>query len=437
MLSLTNFDRVNFPEDFLWGAATSAYQVEGGNTKNQWYLFEQKEGSIENGDRCGRACGHYDLYEEDFDLARDLKHNAHRLGIEWSRLCPEAPGKFDTKEIKHYRKVFEALKERGMKIFLTLHHFTEPVWFAEKGSFTRAGAEEDFARFVSRCAEEYGDLIDFWITYNEPQVAMIGWLWGEFPPEKSDLALTCRELAGRMKGHAAARAAIKEKAADAQVGLVMAVSEFLPQRTHDFLDQHYADLFDYLWNECFIQGATTGRISFPLIGEDEVVPELKDSFDWWGVNYYTNLRVNSRHPRGVAEALPGERVTQMGWTWSTEGYFRVMERFARLGKPIYLTENGIGTLDDYERVRFISEHLRVVAAALDKGLDLRGYLYWSLLDNFEWACGFRPRFGLIEVNYETLERTVKPSARFLAEIIENSGMTIEMIERYLPESYRF
>ena len=437
MFSLKNFEKVSFPENFLWGAATSAYQVEGGNTRNQWYLFEQEPDHIENGDRCGRATGHYELYEKDFDLARSLNHNTHRLGIEWSRLCPEAPDKFDLREIEHYRKVFQALKARGMKIFLTLHHFTEPVWFSSRGSFTREGAEEDFAVFVSRCAREYGDLIDFWITYNEPQVALIGWLWGEFPPGETSLELTCRELAGRMRGHAAARTAIREKVPEAQVGLVMAVSEMLPSRSHDFLDRLYADLFDYLWNECFIHGVSTGKISFPLIGEDVYLPELKDSCDWWGVNFYTDLRVNSRHPRGLAETLPGERVTQIGWTWAPEGYFKAIERFTRFGKPIYLTENGIGTLDDFERVRFISEHLRVVAAALDKGFDLRGYLFWSLLDNFEWACGFRPRFGLIEVNYKTLERKVKPSGKFLAEIIDKGAMTLEMIERYLPESYRF
>jgi beta-glucosidase len=268
-------------------------------------------------------------------------------------------------------------------------------------------------------------------------VAMIGCLWGEFPPEKRDIEWTCRELASRLRGHAAARTAIKSLIPFAQVGMVNSVSEFQPLRTHDFLDRLYADLYDYLWNECIILGLSTGRISFPLIGEDVVLPELVDSCDWYGVNYYTDLRVDSRNPRGVAAALPGERVSQMGWTWSLEGFYKAIERYVRLGKPTYITENGIGTLDDLERVRFISEHLRVVSSCIQKGFDLRGYLYWSLLDNYEWACGFRPRFGLIEVNYETLERKIKPSGRFLAGIIEQNALTRGMIERCLPEGYRF
>ena len=437
MFNLKDFSKVSFPKNFLWGAATSAYQVEGGNTKNQWYRFEQEKGRIENGDRCGRATNHYELYETDFDIARELNHNSHRLGIEWSRLCPDAPDKFERKEIEHYRRVFEALKARGLNIFLTLHHFTEPMWFSSAGSFTRPGAEADFAAYVGRVAEEYGDLIDFWITYNEPQVALIGWLWGEFPPCRTRLEDTCRELAGRMRGHAAARTAIKRAVPEAKVGLVMAVSEFNPSRTHDFLDRHFADLYDFLWNECFITGVSSGWIRMPLIGQDEYLPELENSCDWWGVNYYTNLRVDSRDPHGVAKTLPGERVTQMGWTWDPEGYFRAIERFVRLGRPVYLTENGIGTLDDCERVRHISEHLRVAAAALERGFDIRGYLHWSLLDNFEWACGYRPRFGLVSVDYSTFERTVKPSGRFLAEVIGNGEMSRELVERYLPPEYRF
>ncbi|HUU27250.1 MAG TPA: glycoside hydrolase family 1 protein [archaeon] len=436
MLSFKKFDRAAFPENFLWGAATSAYQVEGGNTKNQWYLFEQEPGRIERNEKCGRACGHYERFEEDFELAASLNHNAHRLGIEWSRICPEQ-GKFDSAEIGHYRRVFEALKKRGIKIFLTLHHFTEPVWFFKQGSFSRPGAEQDFAAYCERCALEYGDLVDFWITYNEPQVALMGWLWGVMPPGKRDLELACRVLAGQLKGHAAACSAIKGASAQGQVGIVMTTSEFQPHRVGDFLDQLFCELYDWLWTEGHLRALATGRISFPWIGEDEIVPHLAGSLDWLGLNYYCDLRANSRSQRKTTKVIPGERVTEMGWSWNPEGFYRAIERFARLGIPLYCTENGMATNDDYERVRFISEHLRVLGTALAEGFDIRGYLHWSLLDNFEWACGYRPRFGLVEVDYETLERKVRPSARFLAEIIEKSELSRELIERYLPEAYRF
>ena len=280
-------------------------------------------------------------------------------------------------------------------------------------------------------------MIDFWVPFNEPQVVLCGWLWGEFPPSKHSLEDTVRECAGRLKGYAAAREAIRKHVPDAKVGQVMAVSNFYPSRNNDFLDTHYANLFNYLWNEVWIEGCTTGWIKLPLLGEDEFIPELVDSCDWWGVNFYTDQRVDSRHPSGEFSPMPGQKVTQMGWSWEPEGYFRAIERFSRLGKPIYLTENGIGTLDDNERVRFIFEHLQVVANAIDKGLDIRGYMHWSLLDNFEWAMGYGPRFGMVHVDYETFERTVKPSGRFLAEIIAAGEMNRELVEKYLPESFRY
>jgi beta-glucosidase len=436
MLTFKDFKSASFPEGFLWGTATSPYQVEGDNTRNQWYVFEQEQGHIENNQKCGRACGQYELYEEDFELARNLGHNAHRLGIEWSRICPERE-KFDKKEITHYRKVFEAIKRRGMKIFLSLHHFTEPVWFFDQGSFTHPGAEDDFASYCWRCAEEYGDLVDFWTTFNEPQVTLIGWMWGLMPPLKKDMEAACRQLAGQLKGHAAAYQAIKSVLPDAKVGIVMTTSEFSPYRVGDPLDKMFCDLYDWLWTEGHLRAFATGRISFPWIGEDEIVPGLSRSLDWLGLNYYCDQRVNSRDYRGVAPALPGERVTQMGWPWNPEGFYRAIERYSRLGTPLYITENGIGTLDDCERVRYIAEHLRVLAAALADGFRVHGYLHWSLLDNFEWSFGFRPKFGLVEVDFQTLARKIKPSARFLAEIISGNQLTREMIERYLPESYRF
>jgi beta-glucosidase len=436
MFDLKNFKKIDFPEGFLWGAATSAYQVEGGNENNQWWAFEQLKGKIERGEKCGRACGHYQKYEEDFDLARQLKHNVHRLSIEWSRVCPES-GVFDPREIEHYRQVLEALKERGMKVFLTLHHFTDPLWFFEKGSFTRAGAEKDFAAFCGRCAQEYGGLVDYWATFNEPQVNLLGWYWGIFPPGKKDLKAACKVLAGELKAHAAARTAIKEHLPEAQVGMVMATGEFRPGRDGDFLDRLFADLYDYLWTEAHLRAVTTGWISFPSIGEDEYVPSLRDSCDFWGINYYTETFVDSRKPRGLANPLPGQRVTEMKWTWAPEGLVKALERYSRQAIPLFVTENGLATRDDYQRVRHMVEHLRAMAIAIENGLDVRGYLHWSLMDNFEWACGVRPRFGLIEVDFKTLERKVKPSARFYAELIGNNTLTRELIEKYLPEAYRF
>lgn len=436
MFDSTRDFSVRFPEGFVWGAATSAHQVEGRTRSNQWADFEKREGFIERGESAVRACNQYELYEQDFKLAASLGHNAHRLSIEWSRICPER-GIYDKKEIEHYRKVFQAIKDNGMKIMLTLHHFTEPSWFFDEGSFTREGSWDDFADFVARAAKEYGEMIDYWATFNEPQIGLLGWYWGEFPPMEKDSYLTCKLTAGILKAHAAARNAIRAEIAGAKVGIVMATGEFRPLRDRDLLDSNLAELLDYLWMESYIQGIRTGKVVLPEIGEDEFVAGLKDSCDFWGVNYYTECTVDSRSPRGVAGALPGERVTGMGWRWAPDGLYRQLERFGRDGVKLFVTENGIATDDDNERVRFISEHLRALHAAIEKGIDIGGYFHWSLLDNFEWRCGYRPRFGLVHVDFETMQRTPKPSAEFYHRIIRGGVLDKKLLDEFLPDAYRF
>jgi beta-glucosidase len=397
-----------FPRGFLWGTSSAAHQVEGDNRNSDWWEWEQQAGRIANGDRSGIANDHYHRYREDFALLRAMHQNAHRLSVEWSRVEP-SEGVFDPRQIGHYRDVLVDLRERAIVPMVTLHHFTSPLWFARKGGWTSSDAHRAFIPFVNRVADELGDLAGLWCTINEPSIyGAQGWIAGEFPPGRTgDLAGQYRVTRNLQRAHELAYAALKRRTPDTPVGLSHHKFLFLPasSRWRDRLAAAGAQLVTDRWPT---GGGRLGRI-------------VQATSDYIGVAHYwaqmcafdasrrKDLLVRRFNP-------PGAPLTDMGWASNPAWMRTVLNELKRYRKPVYITENGIATSDDEVRQRYLAELLANVHGAIEDGVDVRGYFHWTNTDNFEWARGYSVRFGLIAVDRQTLERTIKPSGRLYGRI---------------------
>lgn len=424
---------VKFPDGFLWGASTSAHQVEGGN-RNDWSEWEltnaerlakeaaSKFSHLKNwpGIKAqaedpanyisGRACDHYHRFREDFDIAKQLGHNAHRFSIEWSRIEPEE-GKFNEVEIEHYREVIAALRERGIEPFVTLWHWTIPIWVRDQGGWENGKTIQDFLRFTERITTSLGTLVRFWIPLNEPTVYAGGsYVIGVLPPQVKSFRRANRVLKNLIAAHRGAYAVIHSRLGNAVVvGSVFNLHHHIPERPRSLLDIAATRIFDYL------------RDWRPFLW-------IRDRSDFVGLNYYyrDTIRFVGRGGRfGVLDIRnPNEWVSDLGWDIYPEGIYHVANRLSRYGLPIYMIENGIADATDQHRTRFIREHLGWLGRAIAEGADVRGYFHWSLLDNFEWDKGFWPRFGLVEVDYKILERKIRPSAWEYKKIIEANAISL-------------
>lgn len=395
------------PDGFLWGTATAAHQVEGGNRHSDWWEYEQ-QGRLPF--RSGEACGHYARYAEDFDLARALGQNAHRFSIEWSRLEP-ADGVWDDAALAHYTDVVAALRARNLEPVVTLHHFTNPAWFLHGGGWTRADAPARFVRYVDRVAAVLAPSVRWWLTINEPTVyAMEGYVLGEWPPCRPRAWRAAVGVVRRMAAaHAAAYAVLHRHRTDARVGFAHSAPLVLPCRPDRLGDRLAAAVRDAVLNRAF----------FRLVGAAPGPRPRRGAMDFVGVNYYTRHAVRAeglglgrlvgRVCRAPHHGGDGTR-SDIGWEVYPEGLAAVAARYARYGLPVLITENGIATADDALRVEFLRGHLAALDRAVAAGVPVAGYFHWSLIDNFEWTHGTGARFGLVSVDGETQARTPKASA---------------------------
>jgi len=374
---------MKFPNNFLWGAATSSHQVEGGNV-NDW--SEWKKGDA------GRACDHYHRFEQDFDLAKSLGHNAHRFSIEWSRIEPKE-GKINQNEIEHYRQVIRALRQRGLEPFVTLWHFTLPTWLAKKGGWLNPKAPYYFDRYVKIIAENLFNEVKFWITINEPNVyALNSYLRDVWPPQKKSAAKYLKVLKNLVKAHQLAYRALRLVDLDCQVGVAK--------------------------NQTFFEGNLLLKYPANYFHNQYFLERIKNSQDFIGLNYYFHNRIKGFKFNHNSN----EEFSDLGWEIYPEGIYRVLKDLKKYNKPIYITENGLADKDDAKREKFIKEHLTWIWRAIQEKIDVRGYFHWSLLDNFEWDKGFWPRFGLIEVDYQTMARKIRPSAKIYARICKENQL---------------
>jgi len=382
---------LKFPEGFLWGTATSAYQIEGGIENNDW--AEEFP--------AGKACSHYNLYEKDFDLIKSLGQNAHRFSIEWSRIEPEE-GKFDEKAIEHYRKVLLTLKKRNIKVMLTLHHFTNPLWLAEIGGWENPEVTFYFLRFAKRIFSEFFDFVDFWITINEPLVfASESYLDGSWPPRRKSFFSFLSVIKNQIASHKKIFEEFHKIKKDVKVGIAKNNAYFEPFNQKSYLDKFNVGINRYFWNEFFLN-------------------RIKNYLDFIGLNYYFHQKI--KFP--AQNKNENKVLSDINWEIYPEGIYHVLKELKKYQKPIYITENGLADTKDKLRKDFIKNHLFWIHKAIQDKVDVRGYFHWSLIDNFEWEKGFEPRFGLVEIDYKTLERKPRPSAHYYAEICKENTLKL-------------
>lgn len=419
---------IEFPADFVFGSAAAAHQVEGNNVHNDWWAHEQAAGTNAVAPS-GIACDHYHRYSDDFRLLQSLGQPAHRLSIEWSRIEPEE-GRIARAEIDHYRAVLETLRGLEIEPWVTLHHFTSPLWFSRRGGFSRSENIPLFHRFVELVAKEYGDLVQRWCSINEPTiVSELGYRFGYFPPRLTDATVSTEVLCNLFRAHAAVTEALRRHARLTPcVGITLAVQAVEPLRTESAADRELAARRDAETNGVSFEALRTGVFSYPGRAPVEI-PGLKTASEFVGVQYYSRVRYDAESG-GPAMPDANRQLSQMAWEVYPEGFGPLLQRAAATGLPVYVTENGMACDDDRARVRYIADHLAVVDQVRRAGADMRGYFYWSSMDNFEWNFGYGPKFGLIAIDRSTLTRAPRPSAYFFGEIARAHRLTPEMVAQY-------
>ncbi|OGC69921.1 hypothetical protein A2415_00130 [candidate division WWE3 bacterium RIFOXYC1_FULL_39_7] len=392
-----------FPKDFMWGTATSAYQTEGNNTNTDWYEWEQSKKPDQEypKEQCGIACDSYNRYKEDFNLAVKLHNNSIRISIEWARIQP-TEDTFDQKEIEHYRQVLQEAKSLNLKTFVTLHHFTNPIWFAKKGGWANLKSPSLFAKYAQKCAQEFGALIDFYLTINEPDVlAFQGYVKGIWPPNKEDLFLPILVQINMTRAHVQAYKMIKS-VGNYQVGLVKNIMWFEASPEKNAVVDHIVSKVLY------------------YVNDDLFLKPIMKYMDIIGLNYYFTTRLHKLVIKNVDDIQ-----NDLGWWVNPAGLEKVLLKLKRYNKPIYITENGAADQIDRIRIKFIREMLGAAARAMKQGVNVKGYFYWSLIDNFEWHQGYWPKFGLVYIDRNhNLERVPRESFYYYAEVCASGRIEI-------------
>lgn len=396
-----------FPKGFFWGASTASHQVEGGNN-NDWSKWEKsvkrreflkskglvEKYGIENF-ISGKAAEHYNRFKEDFQIAKELGHNATRISIEWSRIEPKE-GIFSKEGIEHYKEVIKTLKDLNIEPFVTLWHWPIPLWLEEKGGWESKNISNYFSKYAEIVVKELKD-VKFWITLNEPEIyTTSSYLDGVWPPQKKNIFSSFKVLNNLIKSHKKAYEAIKKVNPNSKIGIAKN-NIYFEAHENKLVNRILKKFVDWCWN-------------FYILNR------IAKQQDFIGLNHYFHNRIDYGFNKNE-----NKKTSDMGWELYPEAIYHVLKDLKRYKKPIYITENGLADAKDKKRAWFIIESLRNVKKAIDEDIDVRGYLHWSLMDNFEWDSGFWPRFGLIEIDYNTQKRKVRDSAKIYRDIcLKNS-----------------
>lgn len=431
--SKADLQNISLPKNFMWGSATAAHQVEGNCKNNNWSNWEKSKDNkgnprIKNYQKSGDACNHWDLYNEDFNRLNELGLDSYRFSLEWSKIEPQE-GVFDQKIIKHYSEVINSLINKNIIPVITLHHFTHPIWFDEIGAFEKKENIFYFKRFCEKMFNEYSNEVKMWCTINEPGVfAVMGYFAGIFPPGKNNPDLTAQVIINLLDAHVDVYHSLKNhrNGSNCKIGIVKNINQFDPWRRWNLLDWLVCSINNHIFNSIFIDFFKKGKFNIYIPGfiiRKHSNLNAADSLDFFGLNYYSHsyMKFKPSFKQFFENKFPiNEIKTDMEYTIYAEGFYRAIKTVSILNKPIFITENGIADKKDDRRTIYIERYLFALQKAIKDGFDIRGYFYWSLMDNFEWAEGYDMCFGLYEVNFKTQKRILRKGAERYKEIIINS-----------------
>ncbi|HJS18864.1 MAG TPA: family 1 glycosylhydrolase [Anaerolineales bacterium] len=429
----------HFPRGFLWGTATAAHQVEGNNINNQWWKWEQ-DGHTKG--TSGLAADWWGgRWKEDLDRAAESGQNAHRFSVEWSRIQP-TPDTWDEEALERYRSMLRGMRDRGLTPMVTLHHFSDPLWFYEMDGWEHEQAAVLFEKFVRKTVEALREYCTLWCTINEPNVyALSGYVAGDFPTRHRGLRVATQVLANLLRGHAAAYRTIHEIQPESRVGYAHHHRPMVAKRRWNPLDKLMRSIRYNGVNLAFPSALSTGMMQSPLARVR--IPEAKGTQDYLGLNYYSVDTVSFHIGKRSELFTHSEYPTHADMSDTNflanipEGLFETIKWGVRTypNLPILITENGVEDSDDHMRPRYLAQHIHQVWRAVNFNWPVKGYFHWTLMDNFEWERGWTQRFGLWALDEKTQKRTKRPSADLYEEICRENGLTSEMVQKYCPEVF--
>ena len=403
---------------FLWGVATSAFQLEG-SPYADWSAWDSIL-SINP-----HVTNHYNLYKKDLELLKDLGANAYRFSIEWSRIQPREYV-WDEDAIAHYQEIVDILIKTNIEPMITIHHFTHPLWFIKKYPWHTEASIEKFLSYTEKVVSKIKG-VRYWITFNEPYVLLLGgYLEGCMPPGIKDVSLALKALENILICHGNAYDIIHSRMPDAMVSVAHNMAALAPWKRWNPMDRLLSRIAKYFYNHSLLDAFLTGQlhIKFPFRKALVIEIPIKDKIDFFGVNYYTriHMRFNPFRKMGIElrhRDIDGYGLTDMGWEIHPHGLEKVLKYASKLGVPLIITENGIATSRDRRKISFMKAHIDTVERCIKKGLDVRGYFYWSLIDNYEWLQGLDARFGLYKVDFDTLERKPTKAALYYSYLLKS------------------
>lgn len=420
-----------FKPDFVFGTAVAEHQVSGAvNCPNSnWAAVDYAKDNkglprIHSGERSGKACDFWHSYVTDIQLLKDLQVKAFRFSVEWSNIEPEK-GVIDRAAIAHYHDLCDKLIAAGIKPVVTLHHFTHPLWFEDLGAFEQEENVKCFVDFAALMMQELGSKVSMWATFNEPGVYVFqGYVRGEWPPFKVGMNRASQVTKHMLMAHVAAYKAMKQVKADACVGMVHSVTQFDADNTSNPIDRNVSYYLNHTFHDAITEFFATGNFNYyvPVVAslqyKDTDAPK---SLDFFGINYYAHVVVGMKGQ----VFRPGEVKTDMQYCIYPEGLYRCIKDISERITvpqhiPIYITENGIADAKDDRRALFIKQYMYAMHKAIEDGYDVRGYFYWSLMDNFEWTEGYTMKFGLYDVDLKTQKRTLRAGAQPFLDVVRQT-----------------
>ena len=430
-----NWDKIDtsnmkFSNSFYWGTATASHQVEGNCKNNNWYNWENsKDGNnaprIKDNQKANLACDHWNRYKDDIKLITNLGLTHYRISLEWSKIQPDKD-EYNQEAINHYVDVVDSLLEKNITPVITLHHFTNPIWFDQLGGFEKEDNIDFFVSFCEKIFPIFSDKVKIWCTINEPEVySVMGYFAGVFPPGYKSPQLTVEVLKNLLIAHTSVYHKLKNmpNGLDCQIGLVKNIMQFDPYRKWHLLDWIVCIVTNKIYNGIALSYLKTGtiNINYPFFVKLYYSSNKAAlATDFFGLNYYSHNYLKFKFDKYEFfenKYMEDDIMTDMPYPIYAEGFYRAIKEAEKIGKPIIITENGIADYKDNRRGLFIERYIYAMHKAIQEGTDIQGYFYWSLMDNFEWAEGYDMKFGLYEVDFKTQERTLRKGSETFINII--------------------